>query len=184
MFSCEFCDIFKNSFFKKHLWTAACTWSNNRPKKVSQLTYLSPYSHGVWVRIFFTDGFLMISEGIELIRLNSLHIRDQFGDDLLETFMTFFETIYYHLYNLKNTPPWVFLTFFQLYKWYKITQIIKCFQLTSFWCSSICAYVDRILFASFSFKFILSRRFSRILNRWRKTNHSLDQFFQQRRFPS
>ena len=56
----------------------------------------------------------MISEGIELIRLNSFNIRDEFGDNLLETFMTFFETIYYHLYNLKNTPPWVFLTFFSI----------------------------------------------------------------------
>ena len=51
--------------------------------------------------------------------------------------------IWYHLYNLKNvknthegvlllacnftksnTPPWVFFTFFKLYKWYQITQRI------------------------------------------------------------
>ena len=48
--------------------------------------------------------------------------------------------IWYHLYNLKNvknthggvlllftkgsTPPWVFYTFFKLYKWYQIAQNI------------------------------------------------------------
>ena len=50
--------------------------------------------------------------------------------------------IWYHLYNLKrecvtfsnfaltcnftksNTPPWVFFTFFKLYKWYQIAQNI------------------------------------------------------------
>ena len=39
--------------------------------------------------------------------------------------------IWYHLYNLSlqlysksNTPSWVFLTFFKLYKWYHITQSI------------------------------------------------------------
>ena len=50
--------------------------------------------------------------------------------------------IWYHLYNLKNvknihwgvlillnftkinTPPWVFFTFFKLYKWYQIAQRI------------------------------------------------------------
>ena len=51
-------------------------------------------------------------------------------------------TIWYHLYNFKNlknthagvlllvklqasksnTPPWVFFTFFKLYKWYQIAQ--------------------------------------------------------------
>ena len=38
--------------------------------------------------------------------------------------------IWYNLYNLKNvkntpkinTPPWLFLTFFKLYKWYQIAQ--------------------------------------------------------------
>ena len=56
-------------------------------------------------------------------------------------------TIWYHLYNLKNmknihggvlllvqaeacnftnsnTPPWMFFTFFKLYKWYQIAQRI------------------------------------------------------------
>ena len=46
--------------------------------------------------------------------------------------------IWYHVYNLKNvkntrekhnftkgnTPPWVFFTFFKLYKWYQIAQNI------------------------------------------------------------
>ena len=55
-----------------------------------------------------------------------------------------FCAIWYHLYNLKNvknthgeilllvscnftkssTPPWVFFTFFKLYKWYQIAQRI------------------------------------------------------------
>ena len=46
-----------------------------------------------------------------------------------------FYTIWYHLHNLKNvknthretllkTPPWVFFTFFKLYKWYQIAQRI------------------------------------------------------------
>ena len=33
--------------------------------------------------------------------------------------------IWYYLYslkNVKNTPPWMFYTFFQLYKWYQIAQ--------------------------------------------------------------
>ena len=43
--------------------------------------------------------------------------------------------IWYHLYNLKNilasnltksnTPPWVFLTFFNLYKWTNGTNLHK-----------------------------------------------------------
>ena len=33
--------------------------------------------------------------------------------------------IRYHLYNLtSNTPPWVFFTFFKLYKWFQIAQRI------------------------------------------------------------
>ena len=41
--------------------------------------------------------------------------------------------IWYHVYNFKNvknihtksnTPPWMFFTFFKLYKWYQITQRI------------------------------------------------------------
>ena len=46
-----------------------------------------------------------------------------------------FCTIWYHLYNFKNvknanggvksnTPPWVFFTFFKLYKWYQLAQHI------------------------------------------------------------
>ena len=54
--------------------------------------------------------------------------------------------ILYHLYNLKNvknthggvtcnftkinTPPWVFFTFFKLYKWYQIEQRITYAQLS------------------------------------------------------
>ena len=53
-----------------------------------------------------------------------------------KTFVMFW-AIWYHLYNLKNvknthghnftksnTSPWVFLTFFKLYKWYQIAQRI------------------------------------------------------------
>ena len=51
--------------------------------------------------------------------------------------------IWYHMYNLKNvkntqaeacnftkinTPPWVFFTFFKLYKWYQIVQRITFYK--------------------------------------------------------
>ena len=42
--------------------------------------------------------------------------------------------IWYHLYNLtkvKNTPPWLFFTFFKLYKWYQIAQRITYFDFSS-----------------------------------------------------
>ena len=44
-------------------------------------------------------------------------------------------SIWYYLHNFKkpkvcnftksNTPPWVFFTFFKLYKWYQIKQSIR-----------------------------------------------------------
>ena len=52
--------------------------------------------------------------------------------------------ICYHLYNSKkvknilpcnftksNTPPWVYFTFFKLYKWYQIAQRITCVMMTT-----------------------------------------------------
>ena len=30
VFSCEFCEIFKNTFFTEHLWTTASVWINSK----------------------------------------------------------------------------------------------------------------------------------------------------------
>ena len=79
--------------------------------------------------------------------------------------------IWYHFYNLKNakntykgtcnftknnTPPWVFFTFFKLYKWYQIAQsityssliaqLLNCFwqeieqSLLAYWYNLICTF--------------------------------------------
>ena len=70
-FSCEYCEIFKNTYFEKHLWTAASV-----SKRFSWVTseaesfYADLFASGLWLFLFYWELMLLWVMRVRFENLN------------------------------------------------------------------------------------------------------------------
>ena len=70
MFSCEFREISKNTFFTEHLWTAASTRQNNSSEK--EIIYAK--TKNLFVRCFCTMKYTCMGNNPEAVRFKEILI--------------------------------------------------------------------------------------------------------------
>ena len=74
VFSCEFCEVSKNTFFAEHLWTTACGMNRNKIMQ-SKNRYVCIYCHARVVFAFNNKSILFlliiasVTEAIEVLGL-------------------------------------------------------------------------------------------------------------------
>ena len=88
VFSCEFCEIFRNAFSIEHLWMTASTSSNAKFLNIYIHTYTR--EHFLWTLFLFSYRFLSYN------RLRSIVSASFFGNyDLRELWVCFFVAFWY-----------------------------------------------------------------------------------------
>ena len=130
MFSCKFAAYFQSTFSKEHLWMAVSvfivlTYPNTKLLLKSRKSYQLA---DLWQKVCSTNLFLKklqlskfnvnpalrkMSSGADTNRLNK-----QNKQCACKHFFLHMGCYFTYVFLQINTPPWVFSTFFKLYKWY------------------------------------------------------------------